>query len=87
MAPLKVVPLSSKSGNSQVWSGEQMVAEFLADIQRGKIAPTKMMILWFSEDPDTGRMRPHRWFAQMNSRDEIALLELAQHMAIEDWKS
>jgi len=77
--------MSSKSSNSAVWSGEQCVEEFLGEIKSGKIKPTKLMILWFSEGED-GRMRPHRWFANMSRTEEIALLQLAIQMGIEDWK-
>ena len=83
--PLKVVPLSSKSPNCNVWSGEQCVQAFLDDIKAGTIAPAKLMILWFSENPD-GSLKPNRWFAQMNSCEEIALLEMAKQIGLEEWK-
>ena len=84
-APLKIVPISSKSQNSATWSGEQCIAEFLADIRSGKIAPAKILILWFEQDAN-GSLRPHRWFANVTSVEEVAMLELGKHIAIEEWK-
>lgn len=84
-APLKVVSFASKALSSTAWSPEQCIAEFLADIRAAKIAPTKIMILWFSEDQD-GRLRPNRWFANVSSCEEVAMLELGKHIAIDDWK-
>lgn len=62
-----------------------MLEAFLAEVKAGTAAPTKMMILWFSETED--RLKPHRWFAGMTHADEIALLELAKQIGLEDWKN
>lgn len=82
---LKIVPIATKSDNCATWNGEQMVSEFLGDIKNGSIKPTKMLIVWFSEDAD-GMLRPHRWFANLTKSEEVAMLVLAQHIAIDDWR-
>lgn len=83
--PLKIAPISQKSTNCYTWTGEQCVATFLADIRAGTINPAKIMIVWFSQDAD-GSLHPHRWFAQIDRCEGIALLDLAKHIAIEEWK-
>lgn len=82
----KVVPISTKSQNCDVWTGEQCVAEFLADIKAGNAKPVKLMILYFEENPD-GSLKPRRWYAKIDKKEEISLLVLAQHMAVEDWRN
>lgn len=82
---LKVVPIARKADNSATWSPEQCIAQFLDDIRSQTIAPTKIMILWFETLPN-GNLRPHRWFANVSSCEEIAMLELGKHIAIDDWR-
>lgn len=82
---LKIVPISTKSDNSATWTGEQMIQTFLDDIKSGAIDPQKIMIVWFSVD-ERGAMRPHRWFANLTKIEEVALLQLAQQISIDDWK-
>lgn len=83
--PLKIVPIAHKAHNCAAWSPEQCIAEFLDDIRSAKIAPRKLMILWFEETAD-GSLRPHRWFANVNTCEEIAMLELGKHIAIDGWR-
>lgn len=85
---LTIVPFPAPPPKVETWEPAAMVQNFLDEITAGTAKPTKMMIVWFSENPETGRLIPHRWFAgSVNHADEIALLELAKAMAIEDWKS
>ena len=84
---LKVVPIATRSNSPNSWTGEQCIEDFVESIKAGKIDPAKVMIVWFSKDLLTGALTPHRWFAQVNKAEEIALLELAKQMAIDEWKT
>lgn len=85
--PAKLVPLSSKSTNSATWSPEQALEEFLADLRAGKVAPVKMILLFFEEGERKHALHPHCWYVNINPCEEVALLAMAQHRAIEDWKA
>jgi hypothetical protein len=82
----KIVPIASKSNNSVAWTPETLVKEFLADLQAGKIKPKNLMF-FFMEDTDDGNMRPSYYYANMNRAEEIALLTLAIHKAIDLWRN
>lgn len=68
------------------WTPVEMVEEFLADLKANKETPDRMLIVWFSAEAD-GSLRPHRWYAGMTRADEIALLELAKQIAMDDWRN
>jgi hypothetical protein len=81
----EIVKLVTKSDNCANWSPEQAVEEFLQEIKDGKTKPVKMIIMYF-EEKENGNLKPHRWFANINRAEEIALTTLANHMAIEEWR-
>lgn len=84
--PVRLLSFAPKESSELKWSPKECVAEFAADVAAEKIVPTKVMILWFSEDPETNRMRPNRWFANVSHAEAIALLELGKHIEIADWR-
>lgn len=81
---MKVVKLATKGSSSTTWNPEQCVEEFLDQIKSGNIKPTKIMIAFF-EDSDDGRLIPSRWFANMNTIETVALIELIKELTMKDW--
>lgn len=82
----KVIPIASKSPTSTAWSAEQCLTELLAAVKSGKERPLNMMVMWFEPANETGGVRLGRWFVNTNPEQEIAMLHLALHRAVEDWQ-
>lgn len=85
MAPMKVVPIASKSTNCAAWSPIQAMEQLLADLKAGIFKPTKLMILGFEETPDHA-LRASRYYSNINPMEEVALLEGEKLRAIEEWR-
>ena len=77
---------ASQSPSNYAWTVEQMLEQALADIRAGTLNPTKAMITFFEEDPKTKSTSIDSWRARIDRDEEIALLALLQHNAIERWK-
>lgn len=80
----KVTPIRPET--PAVWTGLQLLEEFVAAVKAAKTTPDKLMIFWLEATPD-GRLLPRRWQSGCERADEIALCEMAKLLAMEDWKA
>jgi hypothetical protein len=84
---LRVLPMPVKTEQQPFTGPIDCITQFAEQAKDGTITPTQALILWFSKDPNTGIITPHRWYANMSTVDVIAMCELTKHMEIEDWKA
>ena len=82
---LKVVPISTKHPSGDTWSPLQLLKEFVSDVEAGNLRPVKLVLHFFEETPDGG-LQPRSWQAGCTRTEEIALMELEMHRAIEAWR-
>lgn len=83
---MKIVPISSKATSCKTWSAEQCLTELLEAVKTGKEKPVNMLVMWF-EETENGNKRPRRWFVNCEKYEEIAMLVLAQQLALEEWRT
>jgi len=82
----KVVSIADKSGDSRMWSAEQMLEELLSDVRSGKLKPDKMIVLfWEPKDGGKSSTRYSR-YVNFTKAEQVAFLARAAHDALHDWK-
>jgi hypothetical protein len=81
---LKIVPMPVKQDDT--WTPRQLIAEFLADMDSGRLKPKNLLLMCMVDEGEHAQ-RPHWYFANVNRHEEIALLTLALHRAIDAWRN
>lgn len=82
---LKIVPIAIKHPSGNSWTPQQLLEEFVAYVQAGKIDMTQCVLHFFEREAN-GRMRLRRWQAGCSRAEEIALCQVAMLTAIEEWR-
>ena len=81
-----VKSFAEQSPSNYAWTVEQMLEQALADIRAGKLNPTKAMLCFFEENTKDRSTSIDNWRARIDRDEEIALLALLQHNAIDRWR-
>lgn len=68
------------------WTPEKILEDFLADLRAGKVKPTNLMMFWLEREPN-GNLRPHTWYANVDTTERIAFHQFGIHLAIEEWRN
>lgn len=68
------------------WTPRELLVEFLADLDAGKIKPVSLMVCFMEETADGGR-QPHTWTAGVGYAEAIAFATLEVHRTIDSWKN
>lgn len=94
--PTNVVLFANAAHDNTLWTPEQCAEEFLRDLRSGEAARSattgeqgairQLIISYYIEGAD-GRIRPAHYIAGMTNAEYVALLTLALHKGIEDWRS
>ncbi len=84
MADIK--SFAAQASSNYAWTVEQMLEQALADVRAGTLHPTKALIAFFEEDPKDKSTSVDCWRARLDRAEEIALLALVQHNALDRWR-
>lgn len=77
-APIRPVP--------DPWTPVTLLEEFVAKLKSGEIKCSKGLMVFFLEESENGRRRPHYWTTGLGEAEIIGFCEVAKAMAIEDWR-
>jgi hypothetical protein len=80
----KIVNLIERKPDSKRWTPREALMDAVADIDSGRIKPTKLMVLYVEDVED--RVRASEYICGMNISEHIAFLTIKLHEAIDDWK-
>ena len=83
----KVVSLIEAKNDSRLWSPRRALQEMIADIDAGKIDPTRLIVLAWEEDDKRRLTRKITYLSNMTNADFVAFTALAAKQAIEEWEN
>ena len=78
----EVKRFSDKSDNCYSITPEQLVRDLLADMEAGKVNPTRVHILLVTQNEDRTESLDG-WRSRMNRVEEIGYLSIYHHMRVE----
>lgn len=81
-----VVSLAERMDDSTMWTASDALRDALAEIESGKINPKGLAIHFYEETAD-GSLVAHWCAADLTYEKHLALLEIAKHRVIDDWKT
>ena len=66
-----------------VAAARRLALDFIAALDAGKLTPRCLALMFVN---DEGRLVPELWQTGSSHAEQIAFLELAKRMVIEDWR-